>query len=157
MLISIQNRQQISALLGQLHNETKPLFGMMTAQHMVEHLGYSVDFSNGERPQELHYTVEKAQKIRQYLLDTDGQIRVGFKSPILPVDELLPLLNPTLQVAITELEVALNKFFQFFAHHPEAKPINPTMGELTHQEWLLFHNKHFYHHFSQFGLIEREL
>ncbi len=156
-MISIQNRQQISVLFGQLTQDSMPLFGQMTAQHMVEHLTFSVDLSNGSKPQELQYPQEKAEKIKHFLIYTPGQIPEGFKSPLLPTDQLIPLNSPDLPHAISDLEVALDQFFQFFAHHPEAKPINPTMGELNFQEWICFHNKHFFHHLRQFGLVEKEI
>ena len=41
---------------------------------------------------------------------------------------------------------------KYFKENKDATPINPTMGELNKQEWTIFHNKHFEHHFKQFNL-----
>jgi len=31
--------------------------------------------------------------------------------------------------------------------------IPPRLGKLNYKEWIIFHNKHFTHHFKQFELI----
>jgi oxepin-CoA hydrolase/3-oxo-5,6-dehydrosuberyl-CoA semialdehyde dehydrogenase len=48
----------------------------------------------------------------------------------------------------------INNFEEYFKENPEIKPINATFGPLNYEEWVAFHNKHFTHHFTQFGLIE---
>ncbi|MFI5156234.1 MAG: hypothetical protein ACHQEM_08610 [Chitinophagales bacterium] len=58
-----------------------------------------------------------------------------------------------MDAAITQLKIELKNFDQFFKDHPLAKPVNPTMGPLDHKEWIIFHNKHFTHHFKQFNLL----
>ena len=45
-----------------------------------------------------------------------------------------------------------NSLGKYFEENKDATPINPTMGELNKQEWIIFHNKHFEHHFKQFNL-----
>jgi len=36
--------------------------------------------------------------------------------------------------------------------NPDALKLNPTFGELNKAEWEIFHEKHFTHHFKQFGI-----
>jgi oxepin-CoA hydrolase/3-oxo-5,6-dehydrosuberyl-CoA semialdehyde dehydrogenase len=57
-----------------------------------------------------------------------------------------------LKFAISILLSELNRFDKYFKENKYATPINPTMGELNKQEWTIFHNKHFEHHFKQFNL-----
>lgn len=139
--------------LHKLHSQSKPLFGIMTAQHMIEHLIDTLQFSNGKQDTELYFTEEKAAKMKAYLIDSDNVISVGFKSPLLPTDALLPLKFSDFDLAKTALETELKDFHFYFNENPEAKPTNPTLGKLNYQEWIIFHQKHFKHHFKQFGLL----
>jgi len=150
--IDINNRADIFKRLENLKENTPPVFGKMTARHMVEHLSLGVKFSNGKLPQKLYFPVEKAQEIKAFVIYTDKELPAGFKAPMLG-DEPENLLHPGLEEAIASLQTELNNFDDYFKQYKDAKPINPTMGALDHKEWILFHNKHFSHHFKQFGLI----
>ncbi|MFI5156737.1 MAG: hypothetical protein ACHQEM_11150, partial [Chitinophagales bacterium] len=77
---------------------------------------------------------------------------IGFRAPMLPPDPV-PLKNQSLEAAKEQLKQELNAFDEYFARDPDAKPTNPTMGPLHFDEWLIFHNKHFTHHFKQFNLL----
>jgi hypothetical protein len=153
LTIEISHRTHPFDLLEKLLPDTKALFGLMTPQHMVEHLAFAVRFSNGKIPQQLYFPKEKAEKVKMFSIDNDNVLPMGFKNPILPSDTLLPLEHPNLQSAIESLNAELTDFDFYFKSNPDSKPVNPVMGELTQQEWTIFHNKHFTHHFKQFGLL----
>lgn len=152
-MIDILDRIKLFDILNQLQADEKPRFGVMTAQHMVEHLAFAVRFSNGKEPQRHYYLPEKEQKIKAYILDTDNDFLIGFRSPVMPVEGLPELQYPDLNEALTRLRTELADFDSYFLRHPEDQPVNPTMGELNHKEWIRFHNRHFTHHFKQFGLL----
>jgi len=151
-MVDIDNRQEISDKLNLLKNDTLPLFGKMTAQHMVEHLSFAIMFSNGKLPQKLYYPLVKAEFIKSTIIYSDNKMPIGFKAPMLG-DDLLKLEFPDLKTSISSLLSELKRFDQYFVDNKDSKPINPTMGELNKLEWTIFHNKHFEHHFKQFNLI----
>lgn len=151
-MININNRQEIKTKLDCLKENTPSLFGKMTAQHMVEHLTYSVMFSNGNISQKLYYSADKAKLIKDAIIYSDKQMPIGFKAPMLG-DELLELRFPNLITSVSMLLSELDAFDKYFNSDQNAVPINPIMGELNKQEWITFHNKHFEHHFKQFKLI----
>jgi len=153
IFININQRQQVFDRLKKLRADDKPGFGLMGPQHMVEHLGLVLRFCNGKAPQQLHFPKEKADMVKSVLIYTDKEISAGFKTPILPKDGLLPLEFPSLDTAIAALSHELDAFDQYFKQFPQAKPMNPIMGELDHREWTIFQNKHFTHHYKQFGLL----
>jgi hypothetical protein len=153
-MINILDRTKLFEILSKLKPDDKPAFGAMTAQHMVEHLAFTVRFSNGKEPQQHHYRAEKEQKIKTFIIDSDNNMPIGFKSPVLPAEGLPILKYPELSNAIDNLRTELNDFDNYFVQHPFDKPVNPTMGELNYKEWIRFHNRHFTHHFSQFRLLE---
>lgn len=153
-MIDILNRENVFERLSQLSPEDPPQFGVMTPQHMVEHLAFVVGFSNGKEPQQHAYPSEKEEKIKAFVIDADNDMPIGFKSPVLPQKELPALKHIDLSDAIDNLKNELEDFDRYFHKHPSAKPVNPTMGELNHKEWIIFHNKHVAHHFRQFNLLE---
>jgi hypothetical protein len=152
-MIDILDRTKLFEILSKLRADDKPAFGAMTPQHMVEHLAFVVRFSNGKEPQQHHYTADKQQKIKAFVIDTDKDIPIGFKYPVLPTEGLPALKHSSLSNAIDNLKTELNEFDNYFLKHPSARPINPIMGELNYKEWVRFHNRHFTHHFKQFRLL----
>lgn len=152
-MISIIDRESILNSLNRLEPTNKPVFGAMTPQHMVEHLAFTVAFSNGTIQQNLAYPPEIAEKVKQSLLYRGADIPIGFKSPILPKEGLPELRFEDLKAALEDLKTQLEVFDHYFGDSPNAQPINPTMGKLTYEEWFKFHNKHFAHHFKQFDLL----
>ncbi|MEO6902805.1 MAG: hypothetical protein ABI315_06610 [Bacteroidia bacterium] len=149
----ILERVDIFKTLERLQSNASPAFGIMTPQHMVEHLVFSIRFSNEKEPQKLYFPLEKAEQIKSFVIYSDAELPIGFKAPVLPKDELLPLSYQDLSSAIEMLKLELDAFDSYFKLNPHNSPINPTMGKLTHTEWIVFHNKHFKHHFKQFNLV----
>lgn len=152
-MVDISNRQQISTLLSGLEPNKQPIFGMMTAQHMVEHLSLVLKLSSGKGEQKLFFPEEKAEKVRSIFIHGSRALPIGFKTPFLPTDELLPLQCSDIPEAINILFQDLDNFDEYFRLYPDTKPIHPTMGALHHSEWIIFHNKHFTHHLTQFELF----
>ena len=150
--INISVHDSVFNKLQNLKSNTSPLFGKMTAQHMIEHLILAISFSNGKSPQVLMVDERVAKTIRHYTINTDKEMSIGFKAPML-TDNLVPLSYSNLNEAIEYLKNELNDFDLYFKNNPDSKPISPVIGDLNHQEWIIFHNKHFTHHFKQFGLI----
>lgn len=151
-MINIQERHTVFEILKQLKSDAQPIFGKMSPQHMVEHLMLALSFSDGKSPQPLMVDERIAKTIKHYTINTDREMSVGFKAPMLG-DDLVPLTYPNLESAIEHLKEELNTFDLYFKSNPDSKPISPVIGELNYNEWIIFHNKHFTHHFKQFGLL----
>ncbi len=151
-MINIQERHTVFEILKNLRSEARPLFGKMTPQHMIEHLIFALSFSNGKLPQVIMVDERVAKTIKHYTINTDKEMSVGFKAPMLG-DDLVPLSYPSLEIAIEHLKEELNTFDLHFKNNPTVTPVSPVIGELNYNEWIVFHNKHFTHHFKQFGLL----
>jgi oxepin-CoA hydrolase/3-oxo-5,6-dehydrosuberyl-CoA semialdehyde dehydrogenase len=149
--LNILDRQDIFQRLDLLKPEAMPVFGRMSPQHMVEHLCFIVQISNGKMPIRLFYPDEKAAKIKAYTIHSNNEIVIGFRAPMLPA-EPVPLIFSDLKEAVDHLREDLIDFDEYFRQNPGASPTNPTMGPLNYDEWIIFHNKHFTHHFRQFNL-----
>jgi oxepin-CoA hydrolase/3-oxo-5,6-dehydrosuberyl-CoA semialdehyde dehydrogenase len=57
-----------------------------------------------------------------------------------------------LSTAIDELNNELDTFETFFKTEG-ATAIHFEFGPMNHREWIIWHGKHFTHHFKQFGLL----
>jgi hypothetical protein len=144
-------------LLSNLQSDTKPLWGHMDAQRMVEHLSLGLRISNGAIDLTILNGDEvRALKMKKISLLSDRPMPKGFQNPVMPV-EPIPYEAAGLQEAINLLKENLQAFKNYFAQAgADATRIHNMFGPLTYHEWLLFHHKHFSHHFSQFGLIKED-
>lgn len=139
--------------INTLSENSKPLWGKMTAQHMVEHLCQAVQLSNGKLEISECMNPDEKLPILKRVLMSSRPLPQNFVNTVIGA-ELKPLKNENIDEAITELEKELNKIDEFFDLNTESKPINPTFGPLNKEEWIQFHKKHFTHHMKQFGLVD---
>jgi hypothetical protein len=150
-MLNINNRLDLFEKLEKLKADQQPLFGVMKPQHMVEHLIWTVTFCNGKLPQQQITTAEKALQLRELFMYSKDEYPRGIKPPML-ADEPPPLVYPDLLSAINQLKKELDDFDKYFEAGNNTA-INPALGMLNYEEWILVHNKHFTHHFTQFGLM----
>ena len=135
-----------------------PLWGIMSAQHMVEHIAETmrltrtacVDVKPGAR---LRHTLQYAF-FRAYLR-TDLRLPRGVAHPLYG-HRLLPLVSPDIDSAIGTIGSEMAELEHFFERHQSVRPVHPIFGPMDHQAWILFHRKHTTHHLAQFGLKPRE-
>ncbi len=141
-------------LLTNLSEETAPKWGIMTAQHMVEHLAGTMRLSNGKRAVNRITPIEQLESRRNFLFGPQPFQKNIKPNPGPAVLQELKLIN--LDAAKIALLNEIQDFLTYFEGHDGLKPMNPIYGELTKQEWIIFHQKHFKHHFTQFGLLVTE-
>lgn len=146
--------KQVENLLKNLSQTSRPLWGIMTPQHAVEHLTISVKASVGKTKPIVVVSKKEEAYYKKVLLSDDSLWPQGLKNPLLPEDKLLPLRYATLEKAKDSLIFAVKEFEHYYTGHPHASHPNPFLGHLKYEEWQQFHFKHFRHHFIQFGLLE---
>ena len=134
-----------------LDASTKPLWGNMSAQRMVEHLTDGINMSRGIGDHQLTVPAEKAEQLKQFL-HTDKPMAQNIQVPFALPDNALR--NADLDDAIDEFTITWVDYEEEQEFEPEKLAIHPFCGNLTREEWLKVHAKHFTHHFKQFGLME---
>lgn len=139
--------------LGKLTEMTQPTWGIMTSQHMVEHLCQAVQLSNGNLVINECMTPEDKLPLLKRILMSPRPLPKNFTNTVIG-EELKLLRNVSLDSAISQLKDELSQIDSYFEKNKEAQPINPTFGPLNKEEWIQFHKKHLTHHFTQFGLLE---
>jgi hypothetical protein len=138
--------------LKRLKADQKPLWGKMTPQHMVEHLYKAMQASINEINLNI-FTEERKIPVLKRLFLGEKALPKEFMNPAIGPD-LMALEFKNMEAATLELENILERYEQFFENNPDIKTAHPTFGYLTKKEWDVFHQKHFIHHFSQFGLSD---
>lgn len=144
-------KREFPKLLIELKEDTKPEWGQMSPQHMVEHLVSSWRIGNGKAKAKCHIPEQKLQVFRDFLF-SEEPFEKNIQNPILP-KEPAPLRKKNLQEAKEQLLKEVEDFFKFFEENKEAEPTHPVFGELSRSGWVQFQYKHVFHHLKQFDLV----
>jgi hypothetical protein len=152
MGIDINKREEIYSLLDNLFEDAEAKWGLMKPQHMIEHLVKTLEFSNGKLQLTLKTSEEQAKVAKDTFIYTDVAMPQGLKSSTMG-DVPDPFRFESLNEAKMNLIQELDNFHQYFKHHSDDSFIHPRLGRLNYKEWIILHNKHFTHHFKQFGLL----
>jgi oxepin-CoA hydrolase/3-oxo-5,6-dehydrosuberyl-CoA semialdehyde dehydrogenase len=145
------NKETIENRILHLTEETVAQFGIMNPQHMVEHLAITLKISYERIKLPDFEPSEKQINQKMALIHSDIEFQKGIKAPGIH-ENLMPLKFPDLEGATADLLKSITAYNAFFLLNPDAKTVHPRFGKLTHAEWERFHDKHFNHHLSQFGL-----
>lgn len=140
------------AVLAGLPHDIKPQWGTMTLQHMIEHLADNFRVSNGTVKTPVYTLAEKVEQLKRISLLSDRDFPKGVKSPLVP-GEPMPYRTASVEKAVTSLKEEMAKFEQHFAGKNGHTENHPVFGPLNYDEWIIYQNKHFKHHFRQFGLL----
>ncbi len=143
--------QELPELLKGLKADTEANFGLMTPQHMVEHIAGVIKLTvkrHGEPPAE----PTKGQLGFQKFL-ANGAVMQHRPSDKTKAD--LPALRYTsLEEAMEQYVIGCQRFYDHFEANPDFKAYHAFMGELGLSELELFHYQHFRYHAWQFGLVD---
>ncbi len=144
---------KIAECLSKLTENSKPKWGILTPQHLLEHLEYSYRIMSGEIQNFEIATPEKIlEKVHHSLYNYD-KFPMGTKFPTMRKEELEDLLHPDFTSAKEKFIEAREAYKTFFKENPEAILKNLVFGELNRYESYLLERKHLNHHFEQFNLI----
>lgn len=143
---------ELPKILGNLSAETEGSFGLMTPQHMVEHIIKVFKSTAAKYEGERELPANKRQlRFQQF-------VKSGTALSYRPSDKTkadLPTLKyNSLEEAIAAVPEAAQRFYSFWDNNPGFVPYAPFMGELSFEYLELFHYMHFRFHLWQFRLIE---
>lgn len=151
----IQKLQDRLQLLDKIEADTQGLWGIMTAQHMVEHLGGVIYGTAKGMTMPMYVPPEKAQKMKARFFGAHYPFPQNVS---MPGTQDKPKQNPPLRYASigeakAKLQGAVQTFIQQAEAHPDQTSVHGYFGDLTMEEWLRFHVKHIEHHLMQFGAL----
>jgi len=139
------------AVLNGLTPNQKPLWGKMKAQEMVEHLSDMLMMSRGTGNFTIDVDAETIAR-RQQFLSSDKEMAKNIAVPF--TKDIIELRHDELELALDEFAEEWINFTEYYENNPNTSVIHPYYGDLDFNLWLKMHDKHFTHHFKQFGLIE---
>ncbi len=143
----------LKSKLDTLDEKSQAKWGIMTPQHMVEHLEFGLQIAIGMHQDfEVATPPEDLDKVQESLYNY-RKMPKHYKMPLMIADDTEPLRHADLNTAKAALIAAYEDFHAYFKAHPDAKTKNAVFGELNYFEWKLLNRKHFTHHFEQFGLL----
>jgi oxepin-CoA hydrolase/3-oxo-5,6-dehydrosuberyl-CoA semialdehyde dehydrogenase len=145
--------EKITDCLSKLSEDAKPEWGIMTPQHMIEHLEYTYKIAAGEIQDFEVATPEKILEKVHNSLYNYNKFPKNSRFPLLEKDTLESLKHPDLKTAVDKFKEQHGKYLEFFKENPDAKLNNMVFGELNKYEWFLLERKHLNHHFEQFNLL----
>ena len=134
-----------------LKPETKPLWGSMSAQRMVEHLTDTLRIATGENPQALEIPEDRIPRMVAFL-DSDKPMAQGIVVPFAPAGE--PLRHEEIELAVDEYIETWLDMEALYENNPGLTHPHPFYGPLNFDQWKRLHSKHLTHHLTQFGLLK---
>ncbi|MBQ4821563.1 phenylacetic acid degradation bifunctional protein PaaZ [Aquimarina sp. MMG016] len=147
------NRSNIEGYLAKLSEDAKPQWGMMTAQHMVEHVEKTIRIGAGEIQDFDIATPEEYLEKVQEMIYNHKPMPKGHNHPLMKEGVLEELVHEDLTTAKMKLLEAMDALVVYFKENPEAVTKNAVFGEMNKFEWDLLNIKHLNHHFEQFGIL----
>ncbi len=147
------NLQLLQTKLPLLKEDTKPNWGIMTSQHMVEHMEFLFQMAMGEHQTKVVTPEKYIEKYQESLWNYRAMPK-DFEHPDLKKGETEPLVHDGLQAASQSLIKTFEQYQRFFKENPDITTVHPVFGALDKQHWDLLNRKHFNHHFEQFGIAK---
>ncbi len=146
------NLSNANSYLHELQENTKAKWGIMTAQHMIEHLQQSFRAAIGEIEVETHTPKEQLEGMQDSLWNYHAMPK-NYQRPDLRKGKTEDLRFEDLKTAKEELLKSWEIFEKYYKENPEAEHNSGAFGVLDKDHWDLLIRKHINHHFEQFGLL----
>ena len=144
------SKTSIASALVNLTENTEAKWGELTPQHMVEHLETQLKLTFGTDKREITTPPEMLEAFTESLYNF-RKFPKGTKAPY-------PVGGEYTHGSLDEAKAALLNTFDemntYFKENEGFTSIHPVFGELDKFLWDLMSQKHFTHHFEQFGLVE---
>lgn len=130
--------------------DTKPSWGSMTAQRMIEHLTDTLKIATGETPFPLEVPEDRLERMVAFL-DSDKPMAANLKVSF--VQDNTQLRHSEIELAVDEYVETWLDFEMLYTDNPGLKHSHPYYGPLDFDQWNRLNSKHLTHHFTQFRLI----
>ncbi|HZH65509.1 MAG TPA: DinB family protein [Flavisolibacter sp.] len=137
-------------LLQKISTDTKPAWGKMTLQQMIEHIAYSMRIASGKIMfAEVITPPEHLERLRDFLL-SEKPFKENTPNALLP-ETPAPVKNPSIEEALKELKDEICTFFSVFEKDSLQVTRNPFFGDLNFEQNVHLLYKHALHHLRQFN------
>lgn len=140
---------EVPQRLAKLKENTPGKFGLMTPQHMIEHLIFTAKICTKRYGEPQNPPSEGQQKFKNFIANGANFVhRPGNKTQ----SDLPKLKYESLLEAINNYPEGIGRFYNHFEANKNFLCYNEIQGELNYEELEFLHFKHFSYHLDQFGL-----
>ncbi|MFL5786707.1 MAG: DinB family protein, partial [Flavisolibacter sp.] len=140
--------------LKNIPSQTKPNWGKMTFQQMLEHMSDFLRIASGKTVYtDVITPEERLPRMREFIM-SDKPFRENTLNPMLS-EIPAPVINESVEIALDELQEELNYFFDVFEKNNLKVTRNPIFGDLNYEENVALVYKHAVHHLRQFSEANR--
>lgn len=142
-------KEEMPNRLSKLTEDTLPKFGIMTPQHMVEHLILMTKLAiriYGEVPDT---PTEGQLKFKKFI---EKGAHFEYRTSSKTTADLPKLKYSSLKEAIGNYPQGINGFYNHYEANPTFLSFNKIQGELGFEDLEFLHYRHFEYHLGQFGL-----
>ncbi len=144
--------QTLPTLLGRLEASQEPNFGLMSAQHMIEHLIWTTKSFTRRKEKPADWQPTKSALGFQRFLAKGAPFEYRPKEGQSKAD-LSPLRMESMESAINTLMEAISDMYAFGEEDPNYHSFNPFSGEFNMKQMDLLIGQHCRWHCYQFGLL----
>ena len=145
--------EKVTECIHKLTENAQPNWGILTPQHLLEHLEYGYKIMSGQIQDFEIATPEKIlDKVHNSLYNYE-KFPKGTAFPTMKKGEVEDLIHPDFETAKTKFFEAREAYQTFFKENPTAVLKNMVFGHLNKYESYLLERKHLNHHFEQFGIL----
>jgi len=144
--------EDVPALLSSLDPDTEPRFGLMTAQHMVEHILNDGKYMYHRLGEPDGPPTEKQLGFQKFI---DNGVQMKHRPSDKTKADLPDLKFESMEAAVAEVSDLVKKFYAHFDAHPDFKIYNSFMGEIPFEKVELFFSQHWRYHLWQFKLLDQ--
>jgi oxepin-CoA hydrolase / 3-oxo-5,6-dehydrosuberyl-CoA semialdehyde dehydrogenase len=145
--------ESIAQYLNELTEKSRPQWGSLTPQHMIEHLEFTYRIASGEIQD---FEITSPEKILEKVHSTLYNYKKmphEYDFPLAEKSEIDKLRHPNLATAKEKMLDARADYLAYFKENEDVRTKNVVFGELNRFEWYLLERKHLNHHFEQFNLL----
>lgn len=144
--------EQLPSLLNTLNADQKPNFGLMRAQHMVEHLIWTTKMFSRQAERPADWEPNKRVIGFQRFVANGCPFEHRPKEGQTEAD-LSPLRMPDIATAIAELSKTISIMYANADADASYRSFHPNLGEFSMQQLDLLVGQHCRWHAFQFGLV----
>lgn len=146
-------KEDFPILLEKLNATDQAKWGLMTAHHMVEHIGLVIATSCGKIVVPPQYPADSQARKKSRFIGKAIPFPRNIKLDALP-KTAAPLRTASIEEAKQQLLKIVGTFHEYYEQNPDGLAHHPVFGDMNYEEWTDFHARHIEHHFIQFGLME---
>lgn len=138
----------VKETLANLKADAQPTWGSFTAQEMIEHLADATRKSIMKTWDPTREAKEEQKKFKQFFY-SDKPMMKNLPNPLFKEGKP-DLIHPDIETAKADLQEAIQTLIATCEANPEVEYYHFYAGNMSYQDILRFHVKHYTHHLVQF-------